>query len=224
MLRKMLCCLLCCIAILCLTATSVFAAGWFNGEVQNGSISFSFNTDTITVTGGSVDLRMVARWNDETKTLEWCEGWENSGQPVDAEKLFKDKNAAARLFVYAEVHELPAQKIHVGADGTAKAEDLPMGIYLVSQMEPFDGCMTMLPALISIPVEVDGEWIFDVDALPKLEPLVIESTVPSTTEPDNDIPPTGQTNWPIPLMILGGCFLILLGVCVRRGKRHETNS
>lgn len=223
MLRKTLCRLLCCIAILCLAATSVFAAGWFNGADRNGSISFDFNTENIKVTGGSVDLRMVAWWNDETKALEWCEGWEDCGLTLDEDGLFSDSNAAARLFVYAEVNGIPAQTIQVGEDGTAKAEDLPLGLYLVSQTEPFDGCMTMLPALISVPMEMDGEWIFDVEAAPKLEPLVPETTIPSTTIPEIDIPPTGQTNWPIPLLILGGCFLILLGVCVRRGKRHETN-
>lgn len=224
MLRKKLCCLLCCIAILCLTATSVFAENWYDGPAQNGSISFNFNTANIKVTGGSFDLRMVAYWDEDAKTLKWCEGWEGCGLTLDENGLFSDKNAAARLFVYAEVHNIPAQQIQVGTDGTAKAEDLPMGLYLVSQIEPFDGCMTMLPALISVPLYMDGEWVFDVEAAPKLEPLVLESTVPSTTEPEIDIPPTGQTNWPIPLLTLGGCFLILLGVCVRRGKRHETNS
>ena len=147
MLRKTLCRLLCCIAILCLTATSVFAKDWFDGPAQNGSISFDFNTEDIQVTGGSVDLRMVARWNDETKALEWCEGWEDCGLTLEENGLFNDKNAAARLFVYAEVNELPARTIQVGEDGTAKVEDLPLGLYLVSQVEPFEGCMTMLPAL-----------------------------------------------------------------------------
>lgn len=224
MLRKKLCCLLCCIAILCLTATSVFAAGWFNGADRNGSISFDFNTDGISVTGGSVELRMVASWNDETKSLQWCEGWENCGLSLELDGLFADKNAAARLFVYAEVEGIPAQTIQIGHDGTAKVEDLPLGLYLVSQMVAFDGCMTMLPALISIPTEINDEWIFDVEAMPKLEPLVPETTIPETTEPHIDIPPTGQTNWPIPLLLLGGCFLILLGLCVRKGKRHEKNT
>ena len=58
MLRKTLCRLLCVIAIICLTATSVFAAGYFNGSDRLGSISFHFNNGEISVTGGSVELRM----------------------------------------------------------------------------------------------------------------------------------------------------------------------
>ena len=223
MLRKTLCRILCCIAILCLTATSVFAENWFSGPVQNGSISFDFNTDQISVKGGSVDLRMVAWWDEEAKALQWREGWESCGLTLE-EDLFQNKNAAASLFVYAEVHGIPAQEVRIGADGKAKVEDLPMGLYLVSQTQAFDGCMTMLPALVSIPMHINDEWIFDVEAAPKLEPLVPETTVPSTTEPEIIIPPTGQINWPIPLLILGGCFLILLGLCLRKGKRHETNS
>jgi hypothetical protein len=222
MLRKTLCCLLCCIAILSLTATSGFAAGWFDGADRNGSISFDFNTADVSVTGGSVELRMVARWDDETKGLQWCEGWEEAGLSLD--ELFGDK-AAACLFVFAETKGIPAQKVQVGSDGTAAAEDLALGVWLVSQTEAFEGCMAMLPSLISVPLEVDGAWVFDVVAAPKLEPLVPETTVPVTTmPPPPDLPPTGQTNWPIPLLILGGCFLILLGLCIRKGKRHETNS
>ena len=221
MLRKTLCCLLCCIAILSLTATSVFAFSYYDGPDGTGSISFNFNDDEIHVTGGSVDLRMVARWDDGTKKLVWCEGYEDLG--LDLYKDLDLASTAAKLFLHAETEGLPAQSVAIGADGTAKVEDLPFGTYLVSQMKPFEGCYCMTPALISVPLDINGEWVFDVEASPKLEPLVIESTVPSTTVPEVDIPPTGQTNWPIPLLILGGCFLILLGLCVRKGDRHETN-
>ena len=121
---------------------------------------------------------------------------------------------------------LPARTVQVGEDGKAKVEDLPMGVWLVSQVVPFDGYMAMLPALISIPLmDEDGQWIFDVKAMPKLEPLVSETTVPTTeTTPPPDLPPTGQVNWPIPLLVVGGLFLILLGFCLRKDKRHETNS
>ena len=224
MLRKTLCCLMCCIAILCLTVSSVFAENWFDGPVQNGSIYFDFNSSNIKVTGGSFELRMVAYWDEDADALRWCEGWEDCGLALDEDGLFADKNAASRLFVYAEVEGIPAQTIQVGADGTVKIENLPMGLYLVTQNVAFDGCMNMRAALISVPMYLNGEWVFDVVAAPKLEPLVPETSIPTTTGPGIIIPPTGQTNWPIPLLILGGCFLILLGLCVRKGKRHETTS
>lgn len=218
MLRKTLCRLLCVIAIICLTATSVFAAGYFNGSDRLGSISFHFNNGEISVTGGSVELRMLAFWNDEIKSLQWCEDYADAGLTID--DLFGE-NAASKLFEYAQSKQLPAQEIQIGEDGTAKVEDLQLGVWLLSQTEPFEGYETMLPALISIPMEINKEWIFDVEAVPKLEPLVEESTVPTTETPPPDLPPTGQVNWPVPLLLLGGVFLILVGLCIRRERRHE---
>ena len=224
MLRKKLCCLLCCIAILCLTATSAFASGgYFDGSDQPGSISFDFSAYEPAVCSGSIDLRMVAVWDDEAKTLRLCEDYAELLSGTD--ELF-DSKTAARLFVCAESAGLPAQKLEIGADGKACAQDLAHGVYLVSQTEAFEGYTCMTPALISVPMEIAGEWVFDVEAAPKLEPLIQETTptetVPTTEPPPPWIPVTGQINWPIPLLLVGGSFLILLGLCLRKEKKHET--
>lgn len=223
MLRKTLCRLLCVIAILCLTATSVFAAGWFNGADSNGSISFDFNTGEISVTGGSVELYMVARWNDEIKGLELCEDFVPAGLSVD--ELFGE-TAATALSAYVLAAEPAGIQVSIGSDGTGKAEDLALGVYLMRQETPFEGCEPLLPALISVPMEIDGEWILDVEASPKLEPLVPETTEtvpPPETQPvpPPDLPPTGQVNWPVPVLLVLGCFLILLGLCVRRDRKSD---
>ena len=108
------------------------------------------------------------------------------------------------------------------------ADQLDYGFYLVSQIEPFEGYTVIRPALISVPMEINHTWIFDVEAMPKLEPLVpetsetTETTVPSTTEPTTDIPRTGQVNWPVPILLLAGSVLMILGLCLRKEKRHET--
>ena len=231
MLRKMLCCLLCCIAILGLTATSVFASGeygYFNGSQEPAYIRFDFSGGEIPVTGGKLQLRQVARWDDAQKKLVWCEGYENAGLPI--EKPFGG-DSAAWLFVFAEKGEFPAREVEIGSDGKARVEGLEYGLYLVSQREPFEGYNAIQPALISVPLEINKTWIFDVEASPKLEPLIpetsettepTETTVPSTTEPTTDIPKTGQVNWPVPILLLAGSVLIILGLCLRREKRHET--
>lgn len=223
MLQKKLCRLLCCIAILCLTATSAFASGTFYGSDRLGSISFDFSDYEPAVSSGSIDLRMVAVWDDSAKALKLCEDYEDALSGVDA--LFAE-NAAKKLFVYAEGSGLSAQKIKVGKDGTACAADLASGVYLASQTVPFEGYTCMTPTLISVPLELDGEWIFDVEALPKLEPIIMDTTEPTvpteTTKPPPGVPVTGQINWPVPVLLMGGSFLILLGICLRKEKNHET--
>ena len=54
----------------------------------------------------------------------------------------------------------------------------------------------MEPFLISIPVTINGEVIWEVEAQPKMQPL-----------PDKFLPQTGQLHWPIP--VLGGVGIIL---------------
>ena len=174
MLLKKLCCILCCIAILCLTAATGFAAGWFDGADRNGSIFFDFNTDQISVEGGSFELRMVAYWDDESKSLQWCEGWEGCGLSLDEDGLFEDDAAAAALLAYAEANNIPANTMEVASNGTARIVEVPLGLFLFSQSTPFEGCLPLLPYLISVPVEGEDGWIFDVEAMPKLEPLIPE--------------------------------------------------
>ena len=218
MLRKSLCRILCVIVILCLTVPAVFASGKFDGSDRLGSISFDFNTKELHVKGGSVELRMVAFWDNDSKSLQWCEDYVAAGLSI--EQLFDEKDAAL-LSAYAADRQLPALSVKIQSDGTGRADNLALGVYLVSQKQAFDSCEPLLPALISVPLEINEEWVFDVEAAPKLAPLVPETTAPSTEPTPPDLPPTGQINWPIPLLIVGGIFLILLGLCLRKGRRHE---
>ena len=215
--RKMLCRILCCIAILCLTATSVFAAGAFPGSEETGSIYFNFNYEDVAVGGGSIDLRQVAVWDNGAKALVWAEGYADCG--LDLEQL-NDSSAAACLFVYAEGKGLPARSVQVGADGTALADELTLGVYLVSQTEPFAGYQAISPALICVPLAVGEEWILNVEAAPKLAPPTPVTTQPTEPTPPPDLPQTGQVNWPIPVLVLLGSAMVILGVCLRREKRH----
>ena len=44
---------------------------------------------------------------------------------------------------------------------------------------------------------------------------------PPTEPPPPDLPQTGQLNWPIPVLVLAGLFLILIGLLRRRGSEYE---
>lgn len=218
MLRKMLCCLLCCIAILCLTATSALASGDAGQLPQSLSLSFDFSWAEPQVRG-TVDVRQVASM-DENAQLTWLEAYRDAGVSLDE---LEEDLSAARLLVYAESKGLPAAKLQIGEDGRGTMELDSPGVYLVSQIEAFPGYSCMMPALICVPLLVDQSWIPAVEALPKLEPLIEESTEPTETTPHKPppLPKTGQLNWPVPVLLLTGSVLILLGVCLRKDNRHE---
>lgn len=233
MLQKKLCCILCCIAILCLAATSVFASDTEIKPEDTGSICYDFNGFDPAIVSGSLELRRVADFDFASKTATMCPGYEDAVS--DPARLF-EKDMAETLLNYAEIAGLPAETLELGEDGRIFVSDLPQGVYLVSQTTPFEGYEPLLPTLISIPMRSAGEWTLELKPVPKLEPIPeinteptesTEATVPtqpSTTEPETppEIPKTGQINWPIPMLLMGGCFLILLGICLRKENHHET--
>lgn len=49
-----------------------------------------------------------------------------------------------------------------------------------------------------------------------------EGPPPPPTEPPPDLPQTGQLNWPIPVLIFVGLFLVLVGILLRRGSGYES--
>lgn len=217
--KRILCCLLCCIAILWLTAASAFAADLFPDPDRTGSIAFDFSAGGKDFPGGSVELRQVAALRADGENLDWCEDFVPVGLPIEA---LESNDCAGKLRLYAAAARIPATQVEIGSNGLGKAQELAPGVYLMSQEEPFEGYLELSPALITLPLRESGQWIYDVDAMPKLETLREETTVPTTEPTPPHLPQTGQTNWPVPVLALGGSVLILLGICLRRDKRNET--
>ena len=120
----------------------------------------------------------------------------------------------------------------IGEDGTAMFTDLELGLYLVVQENPAEGYEPIKPFLIGVPNTKDGNYVYQVDASPKvqLETAPTEPSKPSEpTEPTEpsppDLPQTGQMNWPVPVLAVVGLILVLTGARLCNGKRrsgHET--
>jgi hypothetical protein len=47
------------------------------------------------------------------------------------------------------------------------------------------------------------------------------NTTPPPSDPEEDLPQTGQTWWPMPLLMVLGVVLIAAGVRINRGSKHE---
>ncbi|MBQ6706155.1 MAG: hypothetical protein IJN07_01410 [Clostridia bacterium] len=80
------------------------------------------------------------------------------------------------------------------------------------------------PFLVAIPMIINGESMYDLEAEPKVESPV---TPPTTSTPENprpNIPQTGVVLWPKYLLLMAGALLITVGVVetvAGREKRHE---
>lgn len=118
-------------------------------------------------------------------------------------------------------------KINVAiTKGVAKFENLPTGLYLLTQDKACNGYSKLSPFLVSLPYEEDGVYRYQLTAKVKTE---LEEQKPTPTKPSGGsgkpsqkLPQTGQLNWPVPVMAVAGMVLFLLGWCLRFGQRRET--
>lgn len=111
----------------------------------------------------------------------------------------------------------------VDKNGHVCFENLDIGLYLVVQNTVASGYYAINPFLVTIPNEKAGDYVYEVNATPKLElKPATKPTVPKT--PSGKLPQTGQLNWPVPILAaLGLMFIVLGGRCCipRKKKKYE---
>lgn len=104
-------------------------------------------------------------------------------------------------------------------EGKAVLTDLELGLYLIVQTEAAEGCEPLKPFLVSIPMNVDGQYIYEVNAEGKIQ-LHQELKPAEPSKPaDPNLPQTGQMNWPIPLLTMLGLGLFSAGWVLRRERK-----
>jgi len=108
-------------------------------------------------------------------------------------------------------------------NGKAKFSELSTGLYLILQEKAAPGYSKLNPFLISVPRLEEGAYQYHVTASVKTElEREPDPTEPTTTEPkDPQLPQTGQLNWPIPVLVVGGLALFAVGWVLCFGKKRE---
>lgn len=197
---------------------------------RSGSLTVSLIYQNTPMAGGQLTLFRVARLHVESQEdygFRLAEEFAGSG--VELTDLSGPETAAA-LAEYAAAKELVGVTRESGEDGKITFAELELGLYLLIQETGLPGEAVHNPFLVSIPGQVDGEYVYDVDASPKLS-VVPEETWPyEPTVPDMppkpsepELPNTGLTQWPIPVMLVSGLVLVVVGwtLCVAGRKRSD---
>lgn len=155
---------------------------------------------------------------------------------------------AGKLADYAAENKIAGEEQQISGDGSIRFAELEPGLYLLVQSQPREGMSSVLPFLVSLPMLGDGEYIYEVDASPKVELLPSTAPKPSPTVmpkpkvsptptagggtpadsgPDPTgtdtptLPQTGQMKWPVPVLTAAGLFVFTLGWIMRFGKRKD---
>lgn len=212
---------------------SVFAAFPKVDHSKKGTLSVTMkdiNSGKI-VPGGTLTIYQVADITlneDRNDIFVLNDTFKESEVPLDNPESL---SVVEELEKYINSKQLAGMKRTIDAKGTVILTDLPVGLYLVCQETPAKGYHKMKSFLISVPMTIDGGYLYEVDATPKVEvsPLPPEKKKPHK-EPSEDkptsakgerLPQTGQLNWPVPVLgILGICF-VGIGMYLRREEKGK---
>ena len=173
------------LCLLLIVNLQVFAETW-PGKIDktaHGSILVRFvDADNKPITGGNVELYKVAGVADDSQgndvyvpESDFCKSGLDYTRLMDAE-------FASEAGQFASAHGISGEICEVDPNGQAKYEDLEVGIYLITQPIANDGWYAIDPYVVTLPLNEQGIWNYNVDSLPKMEPLApILSPTPTLT-------------------------------------------
>ena len=165
---------------------------------RTGSIKVSlYDSETSeAVGGGTLTLYRVAKVQKDNANLSfvYTNGFEDCG--VELGDLSEGELAgwlAEKIAATAE-----SATVEISDLGTAEFGDLEVGLYLVVQTTAAENYNVINPFLVSVPIQENGSYVYDVDALPKVgmsPPIAYRIFCPRSAlrprRPPN--PPTSRT-------------------------------
>ena len=135
---------------------------------QRGSITLSLVSpeDETPLEGAEMALYHVATVNANGNGIllySYTEAFSHCGFSLDDAELTK------KLDAFVTETAVPCQRALTDGEGKAHWEDLPLGLYLVKQIDHAEGVAQCAPFLVTVPMEVEDELLYAVDASPKMK-------------------------------------------------------
>lgn len=186
---------------------------------QSGSVFVSMTYEGKAVPGGVLTFYQVGDVfeDDGNYSFVLTDDFVKSG--VSLEDISSPELAEA-LAEYVSSNGLNGTAEKIDDKGTLTADGLTLGLYLVVQTQPAEGYNPVDPFLVSMPMNDDGVYIYDLDAAPKLSAITEALATPGKPS-DSKLPQTGQLNWPIPALTAGGLLMFAIGWALCSGKREK---
>lgn len=175
------------------------------------------------VGGGTLSLYRVGQVHQENGNYSFLPAGSFADCGFDFTEI-ASASLAADLYQYAKDRNIATTAYPVGDDGYLAFRVEP-GLYLMAQETAAPGYEKMKPFLVSVPVMRDGVYVYTVDASPKMELVTATPTPTPSVSPPPKLPQTGQLNWPVPILALGGLALLACGWALRyAGKREDEDA
>lgn len=192
---------------------------------RKGSVTVDIiSTDTgKAIAGGKLTLYKVAEAVDEdgNNIFRLTKAFKESG--VELEEITESDSGAeelaSRLEAYVNSHKLAGETVTVDDKGKAVWKDLELGLYLIVNTTAAEGYAQVNTFLISVPRYLDGSYVYDVTASPKMgtaDKLASTTPNPKPAVSGGKLPQTGQLWWPVPVMAIVGMLFVMFGWYRRR--------
>lgn len=160
---------------------------------RTGSIKVSlYDSETSeAVGGGTLTLYRVAKVQKDNANLSfvYTNGFEDCG--VELGDLSEGELAGRLAEKIAATAE--STTVEISDFGTAEFGDLEVGLYLVVQTTAAENYNVINPFLVSVPIQENGSYVYDVDALPKVGTAAKKTPEPPDTPDTPDKPDTPDT-------------------------------
>lgn len=196
--------------LICAVALPV-AANNVPDLTKTGSIHISMQYDGNPVSGGEFALYRVGeiQESDGNYRFELTDPFDSSNVTLENVHAFE---TAKKLSDYALRNGIDGQRKKIGKNGTVDFEDLQTGLYLLTQRKAAQGYDKVSPFLVSLPMRSADDYIYQVDASPKVSPL--------HTKPVNpEQPATGQSGWPMWVFVCSSAGLLILTALRKHDKK-----
>ena len=157
---------------------------------RTGSIKVSlYDSETSeAVGGGTLTLYRVAKVQKDNANLSfvYTNGFEDCG--VELGDLSEGELASRLAEKIAATAE--STTVEISDLGVAEFGDLEVGLYLVVQTTAAENYNVINPFLVSVPIQENGSYVYDVDALPKVGTAAKKTPEPPDTPDKPDTPDT----------------------------------
>ena len=178
---------------------------------QNGTITLTVAFDEKPLNGGELELHLVGNIKEDDGNYSFVLAADFGGKTMTEADL---NDPALAIDLAMDITDTPAATAKI-EEGKAVFTDVKPGLYLVCQKTATPGYAAMNPFLLSMPNFVDGKYVADVTA----EPKVGLETVPPSVVTTPSLPQTGQLNWPIPVLAVLGFALVVVGIVLKTRKK-----
>ncbi len=200
-----------------------------------GTIKISMKKDGKTIPGGEFEIYRIAEIKETNNSFKYVftDDFKNCNLSLD--NIESDK-FSSDLESYIKNNNISGIRKTVDSNGIAKFSQLEVGIYFVVQNEAAKYCSKAASFAISLPAFEDGEYNYAVNANPKFnisrsdnytQTTTVKPPNPTDDKPsqpnDTHLPKTGQLNLPIPILIISGICMFVLGLIIRCSGRKEEN-